>query len=191
MISPGFAWKSSPKRHTHLTTKRRKHGQIRLFFWRRKSRREGAVEEPARRERRRSCRDGQPRHPRAPRLHHHHGSLHVLLPARDAAPRGAEGRGPREPEGGGRADGHAVRRPQEPAPSVDQIGGEGEHARHDGYGPQPRPQRGDGERDRRADGERVVRLGLLSPLRRHVRRRGARAETREQGRGGPLRGAHR
>ena len=59
---------------------------------------------------------------------------------RDAAPRRAAGRGPREPEAGGRADGHALRRPEEPAPSFDQIGGKGEHARHDGHGPQPRPQ---------------------------------------------------
>ena len=39
---------------------------------------------------------------------------------------------------------------------------------------------------RRADGERMVRLGLLPPLRRDVRRRGARAQAGEQGRGRPL-----
>ncbi len=82
--------------------------------------------------------------------------------------------------------------PAEPAPRLGPLGGQVLDARHDGHGPQPRPQRRDAEGAHRPDGQRAVRLGCLPPLHRdvrpdrHGRRGGARFdEPLEAGQGGP------
>ena len=91
----------------------------------------------------------------------------------------------------GRAHGYAVRRSEEPAFALHTVRRPGEYARYDGHGPQPGPQLHHRKGPHRPHGQRVVRLGLLQALCRHVRRRGPRIEAREQGGRGPLRGDHR
>ncbi len=99
---------------------------------------------------------------------------------RQEAPQGARRRHAQR----GRADGEAgrreVRRPVEPAAGLGPLGRARLDARHDGHDPQPRPQRQDGRRPGREVGQRALRLRQLPPLHRHVRRRRARPQAREQ-----------
>ena len=96
----------------------------------------------------------------------------------------------RRPGGGPRGRGpdrQGLRQRRRPAPRLGPLRRQVLHARDDGHGPQPRPERGDAPRDGRPDRQRAVRLGRLPALHPDVRadrhggeagalRRGARGE---------------
>ena len=94
--------------------------------------------------------------------------------------RRARGRSHCKPEEDRRDHGDEIRRPEEPAPSFHPVRGSGQHARHDGHGPEPRAQRRHSQGPCRTDRQRMVRVRLLPALRRHVRRRGPWPQAGEQ-----------
>ncbi len=104
---------------------------------------------------------------RPARLHHRNHRLSCLYGggmARGVDRRGGQGTGP-----AGEEDGEADRRPERPAAGVGPVRRQVLHARDDGHGPQPWPQRPVGRGPGQADRRRAVRLRLLPPLHRHVR----------------------
>ena len=81
-----------------------------------------------------------------------------------------------------------VRRPEEPAPRLGPLRRPRLDAGDDGHDPQPRPERRDGRGARGGVGQPALRLGLLPPLRRDVRRRRPRPQAGRQARARPVRG---
>ena len=76
------------------------------------------------------------------RLHDHDRGLQRLLRRRRAAPGRPVGRRPRGGQAGRARDRQGLRRPGQPAARQRPLGRQVLDARHDGHGPQPRPQRG-------------------------------------------------
>ncbi len=105
---------------------------------------------------------------------------------RDAPPRGGARDGEhREPHG------HEVRRSRDAASGVGALGSARLDAGHDGYHSQPRYERRGRRGRRQAHGQSPFRVGLLSPLRADVRRRGVRHEARIEGGSRSVRGVDR
>ena len=122
---------------------------------------------------RQSRRNGVARPAGSPGLHHHDGSLRVLLQPRKDVSRGAGGRGRSGARQRRAADRAPVRRRRESPAGLRAFGGQGVDAGDDGYGPQSRP-RGPIRADAGQDvGRRAFRLRQLSPLHSDVFERGA------------------
>ena len=139
--------------------------------------------QPARRQGREPRRDGESRPAGAARLHHHHRGLHLLLRQREEPIRPSS---TTQVDAAlaqvGKLDRQDVRRRQRPAAGLGALGRPRLDARHDGHGPQPRPQRRHGRGAGEDVGRSPLRLRQLSPLHHDVFRRRARRRPR------PLRG---
>src|SRR6516165_2704257 len=135
-----------------------------LFVRRRGGRRPRLNAESARRQGRRSRRDGAIGPSGAAGLHHHDRSLHLFLCARQnlseglAAP-GRCGAGASRPR-----DRQEIRRRQKSAARFGALRRARLDARHDGYRAQSRAQRRDGQRARGQGQRSPFRLGQLPPL---------------------------
>ena len=131
----------------------------------------------ARRQGRQPRRDGQHRPARASGIHHHLPDLHGVRQRRQRLAgrrRSTPSHEYRRRPGG--AHGQEARRRRGPAARVRPLRRPILHARHDGHGAEPRPQRRVHQRPHQADREPALRLGLLPPLHPDVlqRRHGAR-----------------
>ncbi len=164
--------------------------EVRVCVWRPSLRGRRLHEEPAGRQGRQSGRDVQPGHPRSPRVHHHHRGLHRLLPAGRQVPRGRDPPDRRRPAPHRDDHGRALRRSPEPPPGVRALRRPRLHARHDGYGAEPGPQRHHGGGPHPVRRRQALRLRLLPPLRADVRRCGHGSARPEEDRHGPLRADH-
>ena len=105
--------------------------------------------------------------PVPPGLHHFDRRLPRLHGRRLA--QGARRRGGERPRPAREGHGQVHRRRRRPLARVGALGCQVLHARHDGHGPQPRPQRRVRGGAGQADGGRALRLRLVPPLHRHVR----------------------
>ena len=103
------------------------------------------------------------------------------------------GRRARGGQGGRDGDRQGLRQRRQPAARQRPLGGEVLDARHDGHGPQPRPERADAPRADRPDRQRALRLGRLPAVHPDVRpdrdgrRRRALRPCARGGEGGPRR----
>ncbi len=140
-------------------------GQICLHRGRRQSRRRRQDEASPRRQGREPRRDDPHRSAGASRLHDHHGGLHVFLRQQAHLSRRARRR---QVEAGVAQHGerswatNSATREGFPLLVAVRSGAPRLHARHDGYDPQPRPQRRDRPRPRRAPRRTSVSPGTAT-----------------------------
>ena len=135
-------------------------------------RRIGQNARPPRRQGRRGRGDDESGNAGPARLHDHDRGLPRLLQARRQVPQGPVGAGAARPEGPRAQGGQEVRRPEGPVARQRAVWRQVLDARDDGHGPQPRPERGDGEGPGRADQGRALRPRRAAPLRPDVRQDG-------------------
>ena len=122
-----------------------------------------------RRQGRGTRRDDERQAPGPRRIHHHHRRLQRVLRVRKEAAAGTLGSGAESARDGRALDEEEARRPEGPAPRLGALRCRDEHARNDGHGPEPRPERREPERSREAHEERALRLGCLSAVHLDVR----------------------